>query len=138
MPRTSKTELPAAPRPRPSSKLDRLITILAREEGADMPAMIEATGWQAHSVRGAMAGALKKKGHAVTSEKTDDRRVWRIAQVAEPAEASPSSVTCAKLWSASQPWTSMRFGRCGGSGLVSRPRSAPLTSCAVRWPRRCR
>ncbi|KPF81149.1 hypothetical protein IP78_05540, partial [Brevundimonas sp. AAP58] len=85
MPRTSKTEAPAAPRPRTSSKLDRLITILAREEGADMPTMIEATGWQAHSVRGAMAGALKKKGHVVTSEKTDDRRVWRIAQAAEPA-----------------------------------------------------
>jgi hypothetical protein len=88
MTRKSKTEAPALT-PRPSSKLDRLITILAREEGADMPAMIEATGWQAHSVRGAMAGALKKKGHVVTSEKTDDRRVWRIAQAAAPAEALP-------------------------------------------------
>jgi len=54
-----------------------------------MPTMIEVTGWQAHSIRGAMAGALKKKGHAVISEKTDDKRVWRIAGPAAPVKAAP-------------------------------------------------
>jgi hypothetical protein len=50
--------------------------------------MIEATGWQAHSIRGALAGALKKKGHAVTSEKTGDHRVWRITGAAAAVEAA--------------------------------------------------
>ncbi|MBX9615562.1 MAG: DUF3489 domain-containing protein [Caulobacteraceae bacterium] len=54
---------------RPQSKLDRLVSVLRRESGADMPAMLEATGWQAHSIRGALAGALKKRGHIVSSEK---------------------------------------------------------------------
>ncbi len=87
MPRKPKTDAPAAT-PRAPSKLDRLTTILQREGGADMSTMIEATGWQAHSIRGALAGALKKKGHAVTSEKTAERRVWRIAAPTPAAGAA--------------------------------------------------
>lgn len=83
MPRKPKTETAAAT-PRAPSKLDQLTAILQREDGADMPTMIEATGWQAHSIRGAMAGALKQKGHAVTSEKTGDKRIWRITGPAAP------------------------------------------------------
>jgi hypothetical protein len=47
--------------------------------------MQSATGWQAHSVRGAISGALKKKlGLEVTSEKIDGRgRVYRIAEAAQ-------------------------------------------------------
>lgn len=67
----------------PISKLDRLIALLKQPDGVDMPGMIAATGWQAHSVRGAMAGALRKKGHQVRSEKSDAGRVWRIVP-AEP------------------------------------------------------
>ena len=69
-------ETRAAP---PPTKLDALIALLQRPEGATMPAMIAATGWQAHSIRGAMAGALRKKGHAASSEKAESGRVWRIA-----------------------------------------------------------
>ena len=48
--------------------------------------MCTATGWQAHSVRGAMAGALKKKfGLVIASDPSDGGRVYRIA-----AEASAS------------------------------------------------
>lgn len=65
------------------SKLDRLIALLKQPNGVDMPGMIAATGRQAHSVRGAMAGALRKKGHQVRSEKTDAGRIWRIVP-AEP------------------------------------------------------
>lgn len=39
---------------------------------------MKASGWQAHSVRGFLAGTLKKKGKSVSSEKTDKRRVYRI------------------------------------------------------------
>lgn len=69
---------------RPQSKLDRLVSVLRRESGADMPAMLEATGWQAHSIRGALAGALKKRGHIVSSDKSDGRRVWRIHTLVQP------------------------------------------------------
>ena len=86
MPRKSKAEAAPVSTLRAPSKLDRLIAILLREDGADMAAMIEATGWQAHSVRGALAGALKKRGHVVSSEKTGERRVWRIAVPTEAAQ----------------------------------------------------
>jgi hypothetical protein len=46
-----------------------------------MEEIVAATGWQPHTVRGAISGALKKKlGLSVTSEKVDDRgSVYRIA-----------------------------------------------------------
>ena len=60
-----------------------LIDLLKRSEGATLTQMTEATGWQIHTVRGAMAGALKKKlGLEITSEKqpgTD--RVYRITTI---------------------------------------------------------
>lgn len=67
----------------PMSKLDRLVALLKKPDGVDMLTMRTATGWQAHSVRGAMAGALRKKGHSVRSEQSDTGRVWRIVP-AEP------------------------------------------------------
>lgn len=66
--------------PQPTSKLDQLISLLKAREGASMDAMTAATGWQAHSVRGALAGALRKKGLQVESEKTLQGRRWRIAK----------------------------------------------------------
>ena len=68
------------PAPSRSSKLDRLVALLRRPEGATLAEMTAATGWQAHSVRGALAGSLRKKGHAVTSEKADGTRRYRIAE----------------------------------------------------------
>jgi len=62
----------------PKTKLDMLIALLQRPEGATMPAMIAVTGWQGHSIRGAMAGALKKKGYVATSEKVECVRTWRL------------------------------------------------------------
>ena len=42
--------------------------------------MQEATGWQPHSVRGALSGVMSKKlGHNVTSAKEERGRVYRIA-----------------------------------------------------------
>jgi len=64
------------------TKLEALTTLLERPEGATMTAMIAATGWQAHSIRGAIAGALRKKGHIATSEKAEGGRVWRIVSAA--------------------------------------------------------
>lgn len=71
---------PRQPIPRAGTKLARLIEMLQRSEGATMDEITVATAWQAHSVRGAMSGALKKKlGLPVTSEKVDGRgRVYRM------------------------------------------------------------
>jgi hypothetical protein len=73
--------MPKPRRQRGDSKQAQLITMLKRPEGATIEEIVAAFGWQAHTVRGAIAGALKKKlGLDVTSEKVDGRgRVYRIA-----------------------------------------------------------
>ncbi|MDP1656790.1 MAG: DUF3489 domain-containing protein [Polaromonas sp.] len=69
---------------REGTKQAVLIELLTRAEGATLAQMTEATGWQVHTVRGTMAGALKKKlGLEITSEKqpgTD--RIYRITNQA--------------------------------------------------------
>ncbi|MCB1498644.1 MAG: DUF3489 domain-containing protein [Bauldia sp.] len=52
--------------------------MLRRPNGATLADLVTATGWQAHSVRGALAGSLKKKGYIIISEKTDSVRRYRI------------------------------------------------------------
>ena len=64
------------------SKLDKLEKLLEREAGASLAEMIKMTGWQQHSVRGAMAGALKKRGLAITSQKIDGVRRYRAERPA--------------------------------------------------------
>jgi len=65
---------------REGTKQAVLIDMLRRDEGATIGQIVEATGWQPHTVRGAISGALKKKlGLTVTSEKTEGgERVYRI------------------------------------------------------------
>jgi hypothetical protein len=57
--------------------------MLRRKEGATIAQIVAATGWQPHTVRGAFAGALKKKlGLTITSEKVEGgERTYRIAEV---------------------------------------------------------
>jgi hypothetical protein len=66
--------------PRAGTKQAALIAMLRAPEGATIEEITIATGWQAHTVRGAIAGALKKKlGLDVISEKVEGRgRVYRI------------------------------------------------------------
>ena len=66
--------------PREGTKQATLITMLRAPDGATIEEIMAATGWQSHTVRGAMAGALKKKlGLEVTSEKVEDRgRVYKL------------------------------------------------------------
>ena len=64
----------------PTGKLGVVVALMRRTEGATVQQMSEATGWQAHSVRGAMSGALKKKhGLTIISETSEAGRVYRIA-----------------------------------------------------------
>lgn len=79
---TAQAPAPKQPTPRAGTKQAMLIALLQRPEGATMEGIIAATGWQAHTARGAISGALKiKLGLVVTSVKEDERgRVYRIAQ----------------------------------------------------------
>ena len=63
---------------KPTTKLDTLEKLLSRKNGASIAEMTNATGWQQHSVRGAIAGALKKRGHTIASEKVSGTRRYRI------------------------------------------------------------
>lgn len=69
------------PRARENSKQAEVLRMLRRPEGATIAQICEATGWQAHTVRGAFSGAFKKKmGLTITSEKAGGgERVYRVA-----------------------------------------------------------
>lgn len=64
----------------PAGKLGVVVALMRRAEGATVAQMMEATDWQAHSVRGAMAGSLKRKHKlTITSTAGEDGKVYRIA-----------------------------------------------------------
>ena len=51
--------------PRAGTKSQRLLEMLKTGTGASLDKMVEATGWQAHTVRAAMTG-IRKRGHAIS------------------------------------------------------------------------
>lgn len=76
---TSKSKK-SPPTVRQGTKQALLIDLLKRKKGATIDEAVEAMGWQPHSVRGAISGALKKRlGLTVESQVTKDRgRTYRI------------------------------------------------------------
>ena len=73
---------PRAVAMRDGTKQATLIALLRRPEGATLAEMAEATQWQVHTCRGALAGALKKRlGLEVTSEKTERGRAYKLPPV---------------------------------------------------------
>lgn len=76
------------------TKLATLIKLLERPEGATIDDMVAATGWQKHSIRGAMSGFLvKKRGLVVTSVKEGGIRRYNLANnLSKPAEIITSKV----------------------------------------------
>ena len=81
-PKDAPTETKAAPKARTlreGTKQAQLIAMLRAPDGATIAEIVAATGWQPRTVRGAFAGALKKKlGLTVTSEKVEGTRVYRL------------------------------------------------------------
>lgn len=81
---TRKHEAPAEQRPVQNhiTKHALLLRLLSRPEGASIADMMEATDWQQHSLRGFLAGTVKKKmGLALTSSKTEGQaRRYRISK----------------------------------------------------------
>lgn len=75
------------------SKQDDVLSLLRRPEGASLDALVKATGWQKHSVRGFLAGTVRKKLKLpLVSEKVDNIRTYRIgkAKAAKDAKAVAS------------------------------------------------
>ncbi len=81
--RTRKVATPSPSAPQPGAhrtKQANVLALLGRADGATISDLIKATGWQQHSVRGFLAGTVKKKlGLTLTSSKDDgDLRRYRI------------------------------------------------------------
>lgn len=69
---------PAAKQAPQLSKTDTIIAALNTPKGATIPDLMELTGWQAHSLRGVIAGALKKRGLQISSTKLGAERFYKI------------------------------------------------------------
>jgi Protein of unknown function (DUF3489) len=94
-PASRKRSAPASPRSaaRPDTKHARIIAMLRTAPGATIASLVTATQWQQHSVRGFLAGVVRKKlGLNLVSEQTDKGRVYRI----KDGNASPASADRAK------------------------------------------
>lgn len=78
---------------RPKTKHARIIAMLRTPAGATIAAIMTATDWQQHSVRGFLAGVVRKKlGLNLVSEQTDKGRLYRI----KDGKASPAAADRAK------------------------------------------
>jgi hypothetical protein len=80
-PASRKRSAPASSRPtaRAGTKHARVIAMLSKPAGATIAAIMAVTDWQQHSVRGFLAGVVRKKlGLNLVSDQTDKGRVYRI------------------------------------------------------------
>jgi hypothetical protein len=94
-PASRKRPAPASSRPAagPDTKHARIIAMLRTPAGATIASLVTATEWQQHSVRGFLAGVVRKKlGLNLVSEQTDKGRVYRIRD----GKASPAAADRAK------------------------------------------
>ena len=84
------SEHPRARAQRTDSKQAQVIEMLRAPSGTTIAAMMTATGWQQHSVRGFLAGVIRKKfGLNLVSEAGDGGRVYRIKDGKARARPSP-------------------------------------------------
>jgi hypothetical protein len=74
--------------PTQGSKQAQLIALLSRPDGATLDDLTAATGWQRHSIRGAIAGTLKKRlGLTITAERIGGTRRYRLSDSAASARS---------------------------------------------------
>ena len=78
-PKGKKAAKAEAAGPREGSKMAQVIALLQRAKGASITEIMDKMGWQRHTVRGFMAGAMKKAGYAVESFKPEGgERSYRL------------------------------------------------------------
>jgi hypothetical protein len=76
---TAKDDATGAKAPRDGSKTAQVVALLQRKNGATLAEIMDKMGWQRHTVRGFMAGAMKKAGYTVESFKPEGGdRTYRI------------------------------------------------------------
>ena len=81
----------AAPKARAGTKHAQMIAMLHDRAGATIAAIMAATGWQQHSVRGFLAGVVRKKlGLNLVSEPGENGRVYRISDGKASSAAADS------------------------------------------------
>ena len=86
-PKKKAANRPSAKRGR--TKQDRVLALL--KDGTTIPAIMRATGWQQHSVRGFLAGVVRKKLRLnLTSKKAETGRAYRIGagKTTKPSKAA--------------------------------------------------
>jgi hypothetical protein len=75
----TKTRARKAPAPvQATSKIEKVLTLLRRGQGASLTEMVKVTGWLPHTTRAALTG-LRKKGHAIGKTSRDGVTIYSVA-----------------------------------------------------------